>query len=206
MTIFGKHVPAEWTDALLTVQSVIPEAILAGGALRDLILGGEVKDLDVFVPADPQRRLENLFEVLQFRHGWRQITTIPAGYVGTMRDEVAYVAGYRVPSMDTEVQIIALKQMETAGDAVRRMDFGACQIGMLSPTHFVWTDEAFLDLSSRRITMLPPADEVQSGRSLLRADRFRQKYGADGCDVVVDTSAGDRFLRAATLPWEQPVL
>ena len=67
MTIFGKEVPWAWTEVLRTVQSVHPEAILAGGALRDLILGGEVKDLDIFIGPDQT----NLQEVLTLRHGWR---------------------------------------------------------------------------------------------------------------------------------------
>lgn len=180
MPIFGKTVPPAWAEVLRTVQSVHPEAILAGGCLRDLILGGEVKDLDIFIQASNS----NLREVLTFRHGWRAGSSINADYVATMRDEVSGVVAYRVPGVAHEVQIIALKDLSSPLLALERMDFGACQIGMIGPTHFVYTAAAAVDLTNRTITMLEPEDHIQECRTWARADRFEEKYRASDVRVI----------------------
>ena len=44
------RIPSEWGNVLSEVQGVFPGAIIAGGALRDLFLGKEVKDVDIFIP------------------------------------------------------------------------------------------------------------------------------------------------------------
>lgn len=43
-------IPQEWQDVLKQVQAVFPSAIIAGGALRDLMHGKPIKDVDIFVP------------------------------------------------------------------------------------------------------------------------------------------------------------
>lgn len=179
MNIFNVPVPFAWAEALRIVQSVHPEAVLAGGALRDLILGGEVKDLDIFIGPDGT----NLMEVLMLRHGWRLITVTNAVYVASMRREVVKVCGYRVPGLDPEVQIIQLKKLDEPHDAISRMDFAACQVGMISTTHWVYTPAALRDLLMRTITMMEPEDHMQETRSYVRGKRFEQKYA--GTDVRV---------------------
>ncbi len=42
-------IPAIWKDKLAAVQRYFPEAIIAGGALRDLDHGREIKDVDIYV-------------------------------------------------------------------------------------------------------------------------------------------------------------
>jgi hypothetical protein len=39
----------EWKKFLFAVQILYPDAIIAGGALRDLIVGNKVKDVDIFI-------------------------------------------------------------------------------------------------------------------------------------------------------------
>lgn len=43
------EVPASWQRLILTIREQDPKAIIAGGAVRDLILGRKPKDLDIFV-------------------------------------------------------------------------------------------------------------------------------------------------------------
>ena len=44
-------IPAEWKQVLDRIQRVQPSAIIAGGALRDIILRRPVKDVDIFINA-----------------------------------------------------------------------------------------------------------------------------------------------------------
>lgn len=43
--------PAEWLAVLRAFQQVEPEAVIAGGAVRDFFIGRPVKDVDIFLPA-----------------------------------------------------------------------------------------------------------------------------------------------------------
>lgn len=44
----AENIPARWKEVLSTVQSVFPDAAIGGGALRDLVYGKPVKDVDIF--------------------------------------------------------------------------------------------------------------------------------------------------------------
>lgn len=187
MNIFGVFVPFAWDQALRTVQTVHPEAVLAGGALRDLILGGTVKDLDIFVGPT----LTNLDEVLTIRYGWRRIKQCNMSYCAT-NVPISTVLTYSVPGLEYEVQIIQLTNLDTPHDAIARMDFAACQVGYCSPSHWCYTPDALKDFLNRTITMLEPADTIQEGRSLARAERFADKY-ADTDVRVIRNSHASRF-------------
>jgi len=43
-------IPEQWKEILSAVQEYHPQAIIAGGALRDLWHGKPIKDVDIFVP------------------------------------------------------------------------------------------------------------------------------------------------------------
>lgn len=178
MNIFGVFVPFAWDQALRTVQTVHPEAVLAGGALRDLILGGPIKDLDIFVgPIET-----NLDEVLTIRYGWRRIKQCNMSYCA-LHTPISTVLTYSVPGLEYEVQIVQLTNLDTPHDVIARMDFAACQVGYCSPSHWVYTPDALKDFLNRTITMREPDDSTQELRSWKRGVRFEQKYG--GTDVRV---------------------
>jgi hypothetical protein len=65
------------------------------------------------------------------------------------------------------------------------MDFGACQVGtdgVVVGTTF----SAYCDLLDRKITLQPHiTDDKHLARSMLRAERFRQKYAGTDVQVVV---------------------
>ena len=78
-------IPSAWRAALGAVQSVVPQAVLAGGALRDRDNGKKVKDLDIFLPVsentwydlDMVRRAMTKLESAQHRRGWYKTATEP---------------------------------------------------------------------------------------------------------------------------------
>jgi hypothetical protein len=53
--------PWPWKRVLAEVQVVWPEAVIAGGALRDYDHGRGVKDVDIFVPPRVPGEVERLF-------------------------------------------------------------------------------------------------------------------------------------------------
>lgn len=194
MNIFGVFVPFAWDQALRTVQTVHPEAVLAGGALRDLILGGTVKDLDIFVGPT----LTNLDEVLTIRYGWRRIKQCNMSYCA-LHVPISTVLTYSVPGLEYEVQIVQLTSLDTPHAAIARMDFAACQVGYCSPSHWVYTPDALKDFLNRTITMREPDDHIQECRSLARAERFTDKYAGTDVQVIRNgptTRIGESFTGA----------
>lgn len=52
-------IPLEWKNFLATLQTLFPSAIIAGGALRDTIIGNPIKDVDIFITdLDPSFNLD----------------------------------------------------------------------------------------------------------------------------------------------------
>lgn len=45
----------KWVRVLNVIRTLHPEAIIAGGAIRDSVLGAPVKDIDIFIKGDPRR-------------------------------------------------------------------------------------------------------------------------------------------------------
>jgi hypothetical protein len=198
MQIFNKEVPAKWLEVLSVVQSVFPQAVLAGGCLRDLALGGEVKDLDVFVPYDPTVYTfpdedpvvtwgsPDKMDDLAHQSGWRSLPPndeMADHDYGNFAAVVADLKDYLVPGLAQPVQVIHLDLPEWSPMAVlERMDFGACQLG-IDRTGFHATMVAQVDIATHRITLLHD-DPNRVAWSIKRGVRFRRKY--QGTHVHVD--------------------
>src|SRR5689334_11499331 len=91
-------IPIEWREMLHTLQQAYPSAVIAGGCLRDLVFGGAVKDIDVFVP-----RGERVSRGL-LPSSWLVLPIISANCVQSMRGEVEEVdevtiLGVKIPKV-----------------------------------------------------------------------------------------------------------
>jgi hypothetical protein len=52
-------IPEQWKKFLRTIQTLFPDAIIAGGALRDTIIDNVVKDVDIFI-SDRDVKIEDI--------------------------------------------------------------------------------------------------------------------------------------------------
>jgi len=122
------NIPPSWGALLRSIRAVCPTAVLAGGALRDLDNGREVKDLDIFIYADSDK---------QAFSGIRDLTA--AGF------EVSYdetFEGGKAYPEDQNLEVIQIADLEPVeGWAVQlifvrwdtariidRFDYGICQM------------------------------------------------------------------------------
>src|SRR5690348_12463644 len=110
------ELPQEWREALRRVQLYFPEAVIAGGALRDLFTGRQVKDIDVFVeainPGDQGAwRVERLLAA-KFGFGARQIINPSFANYSQAIDGVAFAIEVPMLGMPP-LQVIALKEPVT---------------------------------------------------------------------------------------------
>ena len=157
-------IPAAWLNILRKVRGVYPEAILAGGAMRDLTVRGITmpKDLDIFVP----------WVAHEFSAGWDEIGDAQCRILDDLIPHLG--AGRRLiegdedyendPAMEVwdvfefpgtpKVQIIALNPEGFSVDRVlSRMDFGICQIGTDAASAFK-TDAFYQDLTNQTLTYM----------------------------------------------------
>jgi hypothetical protein len=92
-----EKIPQEWLGVLASMQQTgAPEAVIAGGALRDLFNGRKVKDVDIFLTNRGSERknrkfLTRAFKAAQIRVAEQPVST---GYYGSTRREA-----FPVPKM-----------------------------------------------------------------------------------------------------------
>jgi hypothetical protein len=86
-----KAIPQEWLDVLKEVHAVFPSAVIAGGALRDLMHERPIKDVDIFIPVhkDYVGALDNAFEAIWDLFAGEDCTLDPDSQYGVHKPEEA---------------------------------------------------------------------------------------------------------------------
>jgi hypothetical protein len=162
----------DWKCALRLIQETFPEAVIAGGCLRDGDHGVKVKDVDIFIREFPLWSDREMLERLGQKLGLKGSTTIKY-------ESIEYIFG-----MDSDVQrvfdfdlfqVIALKKMETLEDVVGRIDFGLCRIGTNGDRAYISPDYV-VDKAGKQFTLLRCESNRQYNRSMARYDRLKEKY------------------------------
>jgi len=165
--------PQPWLDTMHRLWGVLPSAILAGGALRDLDNDREVKDIDVFY-------VEEGYPVCYLDDGLAKIgyqfhNQCGGTYMTGAAAEVDATSVYRSEHGLPDLNLIRLMPWFNQEKIIGRVDFGICQIGF-DRNGIHMTDAYRRDKADRCFT-LTRADCVEGvKRSLNRFDRLRQKY------------------------------
>lgn len=174
--------PDHYKTILKIIQRRYPSAIIGGGALRDLVWGGAVKDIDVFINiADGTLadRLPDLERDLQ-----AQKTEISRMNYYGKADEVGKSALLHVSPLGSfgdippiNVVEITLPKSEPYFEAFvrKRMDFGACQL-TYDGNLVRMSSAAEKDLAENTLTLMRAESEEGVQRSLRRAERLIGRY------------------------------
>jgi len=181
------RIPQFYKDVLAMVQQVAPEAIIGGGALRDLHYGRQVKDIDIFVgpdnwaddaPSVPGCTLNpvvplgcNLEEYKEFWGG--RLIGVYDLFVNS--PDVPPFSFTTSTVAHLPVQVIVLKNFPDFPDVLEDFDLFFSQIGFngdrLHATNGFWDDEY-----NGTITVRPGADAASLQRTEKRLDRMALKY------------------------------
>lgn len=151
------HIPADWSALLRAIRRVCPTAVIAGGALRDLDNGREVKDIDVFVFADSDREAFAAMEALNGANldvSYDETFEGGKAYPEDQNLEVIQIAELHGHDLEVPVQLIFVR-WDTAR-IVERFDYGICRLS--------WDGET--------LTRPPEYDEDKAAKVFrLRRDR-----------------------------------
>jgi len=182
------QIPAEWKAALTAVQAIYPEAVIAGGCLRDLDNGREVKDIDIFVRGDAAPVLENLHARL-LREGYAaedidEDSMYPVGE----RNEVVGFFEMEFEGLDVPLQIIMVN-WDTAR-ICDRFDFGICRIAF-DGEKLIRTPEYEQDKTDRVFRLRRQRDDIEMVASVHRFARLSRKY--EGWPFALFAEVDDEF-------------
>jgi hypothetical protein len=165
------EIPARWLEILRAVKSKYPGALLGGGCLRDLVLGYEPKDLDIFIPCDAEPGYPGLYAA-----GMEYFAPVLNGY-GTGIADVYEVFNTTVRDLPQPIQLVFLRHPTLSfEDLFTRFDFRICQIAT-NGTKVQWSDGFAEDVHAKRFMIDPNCPQDKLERSYRRLCKFQEKYG-----------------------------
>lgn len=118
------EIPPQWASLLRGIRRVVPSAVLAGGALRDLDNDRPVKDLDIFVIAENDRDAEGVTNLL--REAGYPVCNDPGDITAYPEDQNLEVV--RVAHLEGREDVQFIFVNWDTSRIVERFDYGICQI------------------------------------------------------------------------------
>jgi hypothetical protein len=160
--------PALWETLLEATGE--DEAVVAGGCIRDYLLGLSPKDIDIFVPLGSRQEFEELIAKLNDSHIW-SLELMDATEYHT-QDAESIIGVAEGEALGLPVNIISrVSHLDACPwDLITSFDFGILQWSFQSTDRaVVGTTQAIMDLAGRTATLLHARDYEQS---LERFTRF----------------------------------
>lgn len=169
-------IPRAWKHALAAVQVAAPEALMAGGCLRDRDLGVKVKDIDIFVPSryagtpDEARIMADTLRSV----GWKQVgMSVDKTYSDARRfKELSGIIDARYPGCPPIQIIVGSFNMPKL---ISEFDFGICQISF-DGTTLRRTSDYHHDRAAKVFRVVPELDDDSFIRTINRWARLKEKY------------------------------
>ena len=161
-------IPEEWTIQINTIRKKFPDAVIAGGCLRDLFTGQaeHIKDIDVFLPMSTEAEVT---EYINLERPDQIIINKMTNYGNMANDDVTAVFSTNITAGDTPIEFIAVNV--TPDNVLTRFDFGICQI-QYDGTLVSYTDQFAQDLENKQFTIVRADNHDQFNRTRKRFERL----------------------------------
>lgn len=182
------NLPPTWATALARIQMVTPDAVIAGGALRDTLLGRPVKDIDVFASSEfvasraVALELHRLFDCpakIVISEAWAEYNAMLDGVACAVEVSPDNITGL-------PLQVILMDHPVTMQSAVERIDFGLCRVAHNGKELFLHPDFVH-DQLHECFTIRRCRNAAQLWRSRGRHVRLQAKY--QGWPLVLTAAA-----------------
>lgn len=155
-----KPIPERWEQLRLSISSQAGRhAIIAGGAIRDHLLGIPIKDIDVFVLGMPAEAAKTIFnaEIVE--------------YSGVKE------ASHRFCTIDGLPVDLVFSRFDHVDEVLASFDLAICQAAW-NGLKYVLTDEFKRDFEDRSITVLRPSEGGHLERIVAKPEPHGFKVGA----------------------------
>lgn len=168
MILKSYEIPHQWRLKLSELQQDFPEAVIAGGCLRDLIHGVDIKDVDIFIPnAD---KVQADLDDYKLQHSTQIIRQVKRAY-DDWDEDVEEVFTLKIGSLTVDVIGVSVEPDQI----ISRFDFGLCQI-QYDGIDVYYTKEFEKDYLTKTFTLLN-SDGEDCKRSFKRFKKFKDtKY------------------------------
>jgi len=176
-SIFYKEGFDKAVRILARIQTVVPEAILAGGALRDIDFGILPKDLDIWINVDSEDAFDRKLRLIADLFGIPFESEGEGNYDGI--SERIFISQYHLPmknGIDLNIIGVNLADNFTVQRLVQEFDFGICRIGYHSGNQVYVSAEYLKDKQNETFSLDLNDVCVDRERSMGRWDRLRFKY------------------------------
>ena len=150
-------------DLWRTILAKVPGGIIAGGAVRDYLLGVEAKDIDVFVPLSWNSPT-----------GFAEWFSHPDAEEYEMTDHVGFVMQQKIEGVTVDLIGISLEPF-TGVVLINTFDFGICR-SWFDGDQIHDTFEAMHDREKGRVTVML---DSRPERLLQRFLRFNARHGGE---------------------------
>lgn len=168
----------DWSSLLQRIKTVEPKAHIAGGAVRDLLNGRTIKDIDIFVPAETD--MSGIARTIESTHPF--LTRITGGgYIPGADPVVTETYEYRGVGQ-TPLNFVLLLGGFDIEMNMRRFDFGLCQAAF-DGQHIIKSGDYLWDVLNCTFTLTRCDNYEQFSRSLQRYERWQSRYS--GWPMVV---------------------
>lgn len=190
-----QHGPILWARILEPVINALGSGIIAGGAVRDYLLGEPPKDIDIFVNVDDvgalkaaAAKLPETFHV-SLMHELTEYETAPDWQSEVFGVLDGYWAETGAELFDeVRVQIIARPMpVFTGQELVKRFDLGITRSWFDGAIHD--TPEAERDRAEKTLTLMRWETEAHVAATQRRVERMESRFGFRFVDPRPETSA-----------------
>jgi hypothetical protein len=165
----------DYGDILKTPQDLSSSAHIAGGAVRDTVLGRRIKDIDIFLD---NAHCDEAAKILRSKFSYVKVGEW-VQYECFSDPMVSRVARFEKASEVTPISLIGLAEELDAQENIRRFDFGICMAYWEGQDERMLTSDQFKrDAEGETFTLHRADDYPQFVYSMSRfgkltADRYR---------------------------------
>lgn len=177
-------IPAIWMEVLASIQQDYPQAVIAGGALRDLHNGRPIKDVDIFIPRNASKKWEWFLEKSAFGRLYSienkfNVYDEDDQEEANKHDRMIYGVG-RSMIGGIRFEFIMVELSETK---IEMFDLNICQIGF-DGAKVTATPAYFDGIKDKTIRIM---NVNREDRQTKRIARLKEKYN----DFAVDITTAD---------------
>src|SRR5262245_42235149 len=172
MDIVNNGMLCNYLPVLNSIRRIAPEAHVAGGAVRDTILGRKIHDIDVFMGHEKKDEVAAML-----RADFKYLRTGECERYEMFSAPIIHrVAKFEHADEQIPICIIALKKPLSVVENLGRFDFGICQVGWVGGDS-IETDAFRHDLDEHVFTLVRADNSAQFAYSMeryrkLTADRY----------------------------------